>query len=358
MTRAQTRRIRATWAAAATLLIGACDVDDPYSGPVNELPEQSGVLLAGSDGIQIGAPMLWSADGSELFFETPDGAVRAVAPAATAARQVDAARDRSDLNATAAAVYFVADRQGSHASAYRVVGTQMVRLSDRVPNTTTLGQADGRLVLGRGDDGIAAYIVAPDSLYTYETATGSHAFIVTGCVRVVAFSPNGNELLCRREGSRDNGYARVDLGARTATVMTLLPVAGTLRLPHWDPVAIRALYTVQDRFRVRNVEDGTATQLWAPLPTTVRPVAIDFLHYAWSADGSRFAFWVHECLQLDRAGNCDRGQSLLYTIHMATNTAKLTAVVKGTRGGEQLALTPDGNAVAYAFNGRIYYQPI
>ena len=82
----------------------------------------------------------------------------------------------------------------------------------------------------------------------------------------------------------------------------------------------------------------------------------DFGNWSWSADGSRFVFWIHECLKLDRLGGCDFGQSVLYAVDIGRNTGEPVVVVKGTRGADRVAISPDGSRVAFVFVDRLHLQ--
>jgi hypothetical protein len=355
------RAVFAGWTAAGVLMLSACSVTEPVAGSGSELPERLGTALAGTDGFAIGSAMLWSGDGTELYFEAADGSMRAVSVTQGVTRTIDAPRTRADASAPSGgnAVYFVADREPGHARAYRAAGGQLHLLTDRAPATTALGGADGALVLGGPDDRLAAFIVAPDSLFVHDVGSGQSHYVRTGCVRVVAFAPQGDVLLCRLDGPRDQGYALVNLASSQATpVAALVGENGTMRLVRWDEDALRVLFTVNNRFRMRNVDGATSIQLWSPSTAAYLMRSLDFLHYAWSADGTRFAFWTHECLEINRVGQCTQGQSVLYIIELKNNTGTMAAVVKGSRGGEQISLAPNGRAVAYAFNGRIYYQSL
>jgi hypothetical protein len=347
--------VRAGWAGICVL--AACSVSDP-TNPNLELPDNAGTLIPGTADIPSTAPLFFSPDGSEVYYEATDGSVRAASITQGALRTVDPPRTRGELSAARAgkAVYFIAERSSERASAFRAAAGGITALTDHAPGTTVLGQADGLLVLGGPGDAGAAYIVAPDSLHLYDVASGARRFLVAGCLRVVAFAPDGTRVLCRTAGPRDAGYA-VASTAGGLTPLDLLDGEGIIRVVRWDADAVRVLFTQNNRFRIHNVESDATVILWAP-GFAGGPRVYDFLHYTWSADGSRFAYWVHECLRLDRVGECSFGQSVLYVIDLSSNTGRSTVVVKGERGADQVALAPDGHGLVYAFGGRLYYKPI
>jgi hypothetical protein len=343
---------------AAASFIAACDVRSP-TNPNVELEEQPGTPVIGAESIPSGATLLWSPDGDELYFEAADGSVRAVTIGIPGSRTLDSPRERGELTTahSGGAVYFVANRTSQGATVFRVEGGAAEVLTDRAPPTSVLGQADGRLVLGGPEDRIAAYIVAPDSLFIADLATEARTFIVDGCERVVAFAPDSDRLICRTEGPRASGYAEVDIAQRSLMPRQLLAGNTTIRIVRWDEQGLRVLFTAANRFQVFDVVSGSASPLWVP-PTGSGPRVLDFLHYAWSGDGSRIAYWVHECLILDRVGQCEFGQSILYLVELATNTGKVAAVVHGERGAEQIVLDRSGRAAAWVFDGRLYHRII
>jgi hypothetical protein len=48
----------------------------------------------------------------------------------------------------------------------------------------------------------------------------------------------------------------------------------------------------------------------------------------------------------------------MYVVDLTTNTGRTVVVAKGARGGEQLALSPDGTVVAYVFDQRVWIQVV
>jgi len=344
--------------AGAVLALAGCDVRNP-TNPNNELDEVPGTLVAGAADIPPGAALLWSPDGSEVYYEAADGSVRAVTIGSGGARTVDMPRDRDELTAAHAgdAVYFVGAPGTEQATVFRAAGGEVEELSDRAPPTSVLGQADGTLVLGGPGDRSVAYIVAPDSLFIADIASGVHRFVVAGCHRVVAFAPAGDRLICRTDGPRASGYAEVDIAGQALMTRPLIGGAATIRIVRWSAAGVRVLFTQGNRFQMLDTGSGAVTALWVPAPST-GPRVIDFLNYAWSGDGSRVAFWVHECLALSRVGVCEFGQSILYVVDVDTNTGVVAAVVHGERGAEQVALDPTGRTAAWVFGGRLFWRNV
>jgi hypothetical protein len=164
--------------------------------------------------------------------------------------------------------------------------------------------------------------------------------------------------MCRRDAGGDAGYGTVALETGEAGELTLLPLEfAMLQIIRWDDDAIRTLYRANSRFRIRNIDAGTTLTLWQP-GQGVGLRVVDFYNFSWSGDGTRFAFWSHECLRLNRVGNCEYGQSLMHVVDLAENQGRTVVVAKGTRGGEQVALSRDGTRVAYVFNERVWIQVV
>jgi len=342
------------------VLAAACDVSDPVSSS-NELDLREGTALAGADQVIAATSVVWSADGGEIFYEATDGSLRSASVAQAGTRVVDGPRDIREIIAGQGdrAVYYVADPGAGRSRIFRFAAGATTPLTDRAPATTPLGAVDGTLVLGGPGDIVAVYIVAPDSLFEYQVVTGTHRFITTGCVRIVTFAPDGDRLICRRAGPRDGGYAVVDRLSRVIDGIAVIPSDPTAnpRLVRWLVDNVRLLFSADGRFRIRAVGESQTFTMWQP-PPGIGPRAIDFINYAWSADGAKFAFWAHECIKINVQGACTFGQSVLHVVDLASNTGTQAVVVKGNRGGEQVAFSPDRQSIAYVFDGRIWVRDL
>jgi len=351
------------WRTAALPLlvtVAGCSVTDPYTSTA-EFPENPGTVVAAAGTIAATSGLVWSRDGGRLSFEREDHSLASLDIATGTVVERDGPRDEHDEMSPAlagAALYFLADRHDGLRAAWRLPGDgPAVRITDRAPGSHPVAPGDGTLVLGGPDDALVAYIVSPDSLFLFEPATGGHRFVANGCARATAFSADGRRLLCKLPA--EGTFGIFDLADGSVAPISLAPSERESQLlrTRWAAAGdtIRSLYRTLARFRLRNAETGTAFSLWLPIVGGgVREV--DFLNWSWSADGSRFVFWIHECLKLNRVGGCERGQSVLYGVDIADNTGGPVAVVKGTRGGEQVALSPDGTRAAFVFEGRLHLQ--
>ncbi|MGD8278392.1 MAG: hypothetical protein PVH00_10220 [Gemmatimonadota bacterium] len=354
--------VRSSRVAALSLLVGGggCGVTDPYTSTM-ELPEDPGAIVAAAGTIAPESGLVWSRDGGQLTFEREDRTLTSLDIESGAITERDGPRDEYDEVSAAFAgdaLYFLADRHDGLRAAWRLPAAgPAVRLTDRASGSQPVVPADGTLVLGGPGDALVAFIASPDSLFLFEPATGDRRFIAPDCARAVAFSPQGGRLLCKR--STEGTYGIFDLADGSVSPISLAPSENqsVLLRTRWarGGDTIRSLYRTLSRFRLRNAETGEAHSLWLPIVSGgVREV--DFFNWSWSADGRHFVFWIHECLKLDRVGGCERGQSVLYGVDIVDNTGGPVAVVKGTRGGEQVALSPDGTRVAFVFLGRLHLQ--
>ena len=360
-------RWRVSQRLAAVLALGlgsvaACEVSEPILSGTSERPENLGLEIAGSAGVTELSFLKWAPDGVTLFFEAGSPAsLRAANIETGQVVTVDGPRgDYIDLAwaRDGRSMAFAADLVNGSRTTYIVRdGAPTVALTDRAPGTLVTTPADGYVVLPATTGDAVAYIVRPDSLFLYDAVTGARRFVAADCTRVIAFSPAGDMVLCRG-GTAAGPYSRFRLADGENLAIDLLPrEASILKVIRWEENAILTLYQTATRFRVRNVQVGTTTTIWAPGFSQSYHV-MDFINYAWSNDGGRFAFWFHECLRIDRVGTCAFGQSILHSVDMAANTGTEVAVVKGRRGGEQIAISPDRRFVAFVFEGRIRLQPI
>lgn len=348
-------------AAAVLVAAAACDVGDPIA-PSNELPEDPGTIIAAAGSIQNATNLAWSADGSVLTFVTGTGTLAALDLGSGQVAIIDGARDEhAELSAARAggAVYFLADRSGGRRSAYRLApGGSAVRLTSRAPGSGPLVPGDGTLVAGGPGDRETAYVVDPDSLYVFDNAKATQRFVTAGCTRIVAFSPTGSRVLCKRPTQGTYGIFALADGALETVALQPSETESLLLRTRWsEDDTIHTLYRTATRFRLRSAATGSAFSLWMPV-SFGGVQGTDFQYWSWSADGGRFVFWIHECLKLDRLGGCGFGQSVLYAVDIPGNTGRPVAVVKGEHGAERVAISPDGRRLAFVFENRLHIQVI
>lgn len=355
-------RLRSRSIVAMLVLAAAaagCDPGDPFTS-TNELPENPGAIAAAAGAISAASDLVWSADGKTLTFETEGGVLAALDVGTGRVTTLDGPRDEhAELSAAGAggALYFLADRTGGRRATYRLAsGGAAVRLTDRAPGGGPIVPGDGVLVAGGPGDRETAYVVDPDSLYLFDNTSSVRRFVAAGCARIVAFAPSGDSLLCKRPTQGTFAVFDIATGAAESIALTPSERESILLRTRWTRAdSIHSLYRTLTRFRLRSAATGDAFSIWMPVFFGgVRET--DFRNWSWSADGSRFVFWIHECLKLDRVGGCDFGQSVLYAVDIEDNTGGPVAVVKGTRGADRVAISPDGTRAAFVFLDRLHLQ--
>lgn len=361
VSRRRTDGLPAAVLAVVVASLAACEVTEPFLTGTNERPENLGTEIAGSAGVTEFSLLKWAPDGATLLFEagTP-ASLRAANIETGQVVTVDGPRgDYIDVDfaSDGRSMVFSTNLLNGSRTTYILRDGATTVLTDRAPGTFVTTPADGVVVLPATSGDAVAYIVRPDSLFLYDAVTGARRFIAADCTRVIAFAPAEDMVLCRG-GTAAGPFNRVRLADGEVTAIDLLPrEASILKVIRWEEDAILTLYQTATRFRVRNVQVGTTTTIWAPGFSQSYRV-LDFINYAWSNDGRRFAFWLHECLRIDRVGACAFGQSVLHAVDMEANTGMEVAVAKGPRGGEQIAISPDRRFIAFVFDGRIRLQPI
>lgn len=344
--------------AAAALLLAGC-ISEP-TNPAIELPEDRGTLLQAGEPIGTFAEFTWSADGTEILFQPDvgDPQLKAMSIAGGAPRVLDGPRDEyMDLSAGIdGSIYFVADATAqTRRTAYRIEpGGGNPQSLGRVAVGRATTPAVGALVLPSPRTGEIAYVAAPDTVYLIEN--GQHRIVRIGCERIVTFSPDGGQLLCRTGSTLAGLHTRVDLATGAAADVTLLnPNQGIPQMVHWAEDGLKVFYYDFGGYYIRDVTTGTSELIWSIPPAGV---VLDYQNSAWAGDGSRVAFWVHSCLDRTNVGSCRRGQSALHVVGVANRRDSRVAVAAGNIGGQHVAFSPDGTRVAYVFEKEIYWVPV
>ena len=351
----------AAWTVLVPAALAACSTEGPTATGIEELPANLGTELASSVDAQIVGEIAWSADGGEIYFQTDEAPPRlAAVTLGGATRFLDGPRDGYyDLVASSdgAFLYFAADLLGGFRSVYQLplAGGPVTVLTTRGTTTIAAAPADGRLALPSADGERVAFAARPDSVLVYTVATGARVVAGAGCERIVDWSPDEKTVLCQTGRAGTGVFRTINIATGTETIVDIVPIAqGTMQLVDWQAIGVRASYINFAGLYIWNPQTQSGTPILAHggNPGTT----IDGRNADWSRDGTRVAYWVHQCLVQRGVGTCERGQSLLYVTDLVQNRTGRVAVAKGEQGGQFLALSPDGSRVAYLFNGRIYWQ--
>jgi len=345
----------------AAALLAACSTQGPTETGINELPQNLGTAIPSTIGASVLAEIAWSANGGEIYFQTdePEGRLAATSLAG-ATRILDGPRDGYyDIVASAdgASLYFSADRLAGVRSVYRLslTGGALETLTTHASGTIAAAPADGRLALPSPDGTHVAFAALPDSVFVQNVSTGERALAGAGCERIVDWSPDQSTLLCQKGRAGTGVFRTLDIATRTATITDIVPInQGTMQLVDWQGTGVWASYINFAGIYAWDPRTNAGIPLLAlgGVPgTTIDPRNAD-----WTRDGSKIAYWVHQCLVQRGLGACEKGQSLLYVSDLVTKKTGMVAVAVGTQGGQFLALSPDGTRVAFLFDGRIYWQ--
>lgn len=345
--------------AALTLGVAACTAGGITDNSGNALPENRGTQVQLDVAPLPGSDIVWSADGSEIYFQTAESQPRLVAAplAGGTVRVLDGPRDAYTSIAAApdgSTVYFAADLQAGRRSSYRVPAAGGAAIP--IASTSSLVAqipADGGLVLPSPDGKGYAYTAAPDTLYYSTGSAGTR--IGNGCERVVRFSPDSRRVLCQRGNLASGSYSVADLQTKAIQNIDIVPQAqGSLHNVQWTGGGIRSTILNPVGFDLWDVATSQSTLVWtAPQRNDI---AVDTRHGTWTAGGDRIAFWLVECLKQRGLSQCDEGQSILYVVQLATQRSGIVAVARGAQPGQAMAFSPDGQRIAYIFDGRIYHQ--
>lgn len=357
-------QIQAARSAALAMMLAvsvvACSTEGPAETGINELPENLGTEL--TDDAYVLSEITWSADGTEIYYQTNEtpGQLAAVSLSGQT-RILDGPRDTYfDISASSdgTSLYFAADLQSGLRSVYRLPlnGGSAETLTSRGTAVIAAAPADGRLALPSPDGKRAAFTSRPDSVLMYTVATGAREHVGNGCERVVDWSPDQSTLLCQTGSAGAGVFKTIDVATGANEIVDIVPVQqGTMLIVDWQASGIIAGYINFGGLFIWDPQTRSGSPLLAV--TGVPGTTIDPRNGAWTQDGSRIVFWVHQCLVQRGGGTCVKGQSLLYVGDLATMKTELLAVAKGDQGATFLALSPDGTKVAYLFNDRIYWQP-
>ncbi|MGD8278393.1 MAG: hypothetical protein PVH00_10225, partial [Gemmatimonadota bacterium] len=314
--------MRSSFARSAALIVIAvaplvgCSTEGPTETGINELPENLGTEIATTMGANVLAELEWSANGSEIYFQTDETEARLAATSLTGTTRIlDGPRDGYyDLVASSdgTSLYFAADRLAGVRSVYRLPlqGGPLETLTTHASGTIAGAPADGRVGEPSPDGRRVAFASLPDSVFVQVVATGARTYIGRACERIVDWSPDQATLLCQTGRGGTGVFRTLDIATGVATATEIVPInQGIMQLVDWQGTGVWASYINFAGIYAWDPRTSAGVPLLAlgGVPgTTIDPRNAD-----WTRDGSKIVYWVHQCLVQKGLGTCEKGQSLL-----------------------------------------------
>jgi Tol biopolymer transport system component len=290
--------------------------------------------------------LVWSADGSEIFFVAGNTAIvgqSSIAAVKTdgsgAVRLVDAGHDSYGQ------LWGPPDGSALYFTAFSYTGTSADVFEALQPRHIT--QIEG---------GVGAFVASPDDrhfAYTdgrtvmmLDTDGGSATLDAdAGDWWSMVFSPSGDQLLLvsAREART------VDLaGNQVASAPLALQLNWASAA--WAADGIRILSGAPNAqpfgYHVQTLATGADVSL---------PVNFDVQGFGWSPDARRVAVWGNECLDYGPTLDCDKFRSDLDVADAVSGAA--TRIAHAEKLGAEVAFSPDGARVAYVVGQSIYLSP-
>lgn len=334
------RRAGIVVALAGLSLTGCFDGFD-YTFDHRPVREDRGPLLAEDVVGGEGSGVTFGADGAEVFYvgrgeEGGPPRLRAVAVADGTARTVDDAAPAPDgalaMSPDGAALYYV--RMVSVAPAVYALreafsGADVALDPPPVPGLLVVSPSGRHLVVARSGD-----------VALLDLRTGEAAPVACAGWGPAAFSPAGDALLCGYDA-----IAAVPIGGGTAPPVKAIPGAMYAHAVSWSEAGMRAAF-----FPALVVGDpATGAVLWRR-SSSMSPG----WNMAFTPDGAALAYVSYECL----AGGflyCSRTETQVRLVELASGAGKLIATTGGV--DVQLAVSPDGTALAYTFGNELHLRP-
>ncbi len=300
----------------------------------------------------------WGPDVQEILYTSsvqgPPARVQAVQPDGTHRRFL------------AEAGGFALSRDGSYAYYVGAPDTTTVRTLYRVPRAG--GNPEPILVR----DSLAGPVLSPGnrfvlyqvwregpdpSIWVYDLQRQTSRHLLDGTPLVQ--SPDGERVLFRSFASEAYAIANLDDGTISPASISFPDLTYGAQAFRWDDAGIHIL--------VQKLPDSGKgpTRLYSyDVATAVMTefYAIDFDGVAyppvWSADGTRVAFMVWDCLKASSFLSCDQSHTALYAVDVATGHERWVAGTSSDDGLGAPLLAPDGSFVAYMVGTRLYASPV
>jgi Tol biopolymer transport system component len=187
------------------------------------------------------------------------------------------------------------------------------------------------------------------SIYLYNEGSKSNTFLSIG--NPITFSPDGKFLLY----SADSSLYTISIENRAVQRIPFPDDIFCINMIRWDENGIRIFYRAYDLwgYYVKNITTNETYKLWQ-LSGSDTP---ENLHFAWSPDGGKVAFWTSKCIKYKGLFNCEVSQCTLHVINI--NERKEIRIAYANVSYEaSIAFSPDSKKIAYVLGSQIYTKDI
>lgn len=359
MRRASSRYLICLALSMVIVPLGACGPFDILgTGPKEALPEIHGTDL----GEAASVALAWSPAYDQLLFVSPDlRSARALALDRSITRDLATVSGEQTVDVAMSfdgqevfTMDIATSGQGRR-TARRHSSAGTTTLTSRGLGGIASNRADGSGVLPSPTRALTVFLVEPDSVFVVRRGETA-AFVGTGCVSAVAFSPDESRVLCMT-ARNIRSYAMFRLADGVIEPIALpSSVAMYARLFRWDDGGIRLVHSTVPGAQLYDVTTGTSR---AFLTGTFSEFVVTE-SISWSADGRKVTYTTMRCA--GRTGfSCATAQGVVYIYDVSTGVSTLVAVhtlLPTHHSVDQLALSRSGDQVAYVVNGHLFLAPV
>jgi len=237
---------------------------------------------------------------------------------------------------------------------------QLRRVNPRVGGTSALRSAVGPALAVSSDGQYLAYVawgssIDYDSLIVRDLKSGAERYYAdydgrTGTGGPIAFSADGTALLYGQWAPFSWPLRRLSLSDGAGATVSLPDGVFHAQLFHWGGSGIGALAEVSQQYpsdyRVFDLTTGASVQVGAIQTGQGVPLEAWVEGYeAWSADGTRVAYWIERCLRWAGFADCGVARYALFVADARTGSRVQVAYTD--RGAGPTVFSPDGRRIVY-----------
>ncbi len=337
----------------------ACSSPPPPVAPQVGL-SLTGDLLGGCPTDSPQPQIVWSADGSEIYYVAYVAVggylstleIKAARADGSGTRVVQTATGGDNFRALASppdgsAVYYTADIKTPDTG---------YTIAEALTGKTLPGTVGAVVMAASSDDRHLAY--GWNSGFIYDVAAGGSTAIGQAPNNSVwwalAFSPGGDQLFAAAPGMS----VIVDLSGNLVASSSVQVMYGGASA-NWNGAGARLFFSDGPfpfpTYQIENVTTGTITPVTPSMKTTATSTCS-----GWSPDGATVAFWSASCT--DGGTVCfpeyDNYRNDLYLADASTGATTWVAGIGISGAVGDIAFSPDGMRIAYVWNTSLYVSPV